>query len=371
MRRFSKLVISFALLILVWSLGMTRITQGDTTTVCSSGCDYTTIQAAISAAAPNDVINIMAGTYVENVTVNKNLTLHGTGNTTVDGNASGSVFDINAGVIATISDVTITNGYADSGGGINNQGTLTLDNSVIISNSVVNHGGGVYNNGGVATINNSMVVSNSSLNGGGLMNDHLGVMTVNNSTITDNRRANGGGINNNNGSILTVNTCTISSNRGSFVGGIYSFSPITVTNSTVYSNTSYGLRIWGDTLRLANTIVANNANDDCEAVVGGTIMTLGHNLDSDGSCGLGGVNDQPSTDPMLGPLADNGGDTFTHALPLDSPAVDRGSCNGAGIDQRGRSRPADIPNVPNADDGCDIGAYEALIKVHLPLVFKS
>ncbi|HEX9922532.1 MAG TPA: choice-of-anchor Q domain-containing protein, partial [Anaerolineae bacterium] len=72
--------------------------------------------------------------------------------------------------------------------------------------------------------------------------------------------------------------------------------------------------------------MANNTVGNCEAVVGATIISLGYNLDSDGTCNLGAANDQPNTNPLLGPLADNGGDTQTHALTLNSPALDQGSC---------------------------------------------
>lgn len=361
MRRFIQVVISLSLLVIVLLLGVLPITRAATITVCASGCDYTTIQAAVNAADPDDTINIMAGTYVENVIVDKNLILQGTekNNVTVNGNGTGSVFTIDTGAIVTIADMTITNGSANNGGGINNEGTLTLDNTIIINNNVVNRGGGVYNNGGVVAINNSTIANNSSLNGGGLMNDNGGVMTVNNSTINDNRRANGGGIRNGNGGLLTVNNSTISNNRSGFVGGIYSFSPITVTNSTIYSNTIFGFRVWSDTGTLKNTIVANNTVGDCEAVHGGVIVSLDYNLDSDGSCNLVAANDQPNTNPLLGPLADNGGDTLTHALMSNSPAIDKGSCSDISFDQRGQLRPIDTSGIINADDGCDIGAYES------------
>ena len=79
------------------------------------------------------------------------------------------------------------------------------------------------------------------------------------------------------------------------------------------------------TVSLTNTIVANQvAGTDCSR---DPITSLGHNLDSDGTCGLGSVGDQPSTDPLLGPLQDNGGPTKTHALRpggpgIGSPAID-------------------------------------------------
>jgi hypothetical protein len=56
----------------------------------------------------------------------------------------------------------------------------------------------------------------------------------------------------------------------------------------------------------------------------GPVASGGHNIDSDGSRGLTAAGDMPNTDPLLGPLADNGGPTLTHALLPGSPAIDAG-----------------------------------------------
>jgi hypothetical protein len=63
-------------------------------------------------------------------------------------------------------------------------------------------------------------------------------------------------------------------------------------------------------------------------------------------------------DPLLGPLQNNGGPTDTQALLAGSPAIDAGTSGGLNSDQRGIPRPIDIPSLPNAADGTDIGAYE-------------
>ena len=83
----------------------------------------------------------------------------------------------------------------------------------------------------------------------------------------------------------------------------------------------------------------------------GTITSGGGNIDNDGSCNLTGAGDQSNTDALLGPLADNGGPTLTHALGAGSPAIDAavGSACPA-VDQRGVARPQGA--------GCDVGAYE-------------
>ena len=81
------------------------------------------------------------------------------------------------------------------------------------------------------------------------------------------------------------------------------------------------------------------------------MTSQGHNLDSDNTCNLSSVGDLPNTDPLLGPLQDNGGPTETHALLPESPAIDAGD-NAAcpSTDQRGIIRPQ--------GSACDIGAFE-------------
>jgi hypothetical protein len=81
---------------------------------------------------------------------------------------------------------------------------------------------------------------------------------------------------------------------------------------------------------------------------------------SSGSAGFGQTGDQLNVNPLLGPLTDHGGPTFTHALLTGSPAIDKGKSFGLGTDQRGRQRPYDFTAISNAagGDSSDIGAYE-------------
>ena len=112
------------------------------------------------------------------------------------------------------------------------------------------------------------------------------------------------------------------------------------------------------TLTIKNTILAGNGTDDCyfKTIAGGaTINDLGYNLvQADNQlnpCGfVGGVNNNLVTVPFLLPLADNGGPTQTHALALDSPAIDAGDTS-LTTDQRGVARPQGA--------AADIGAYES------------
>ncbi|MBK9164228.1 MAG: carboxypeptidase regulatory-like domain-containing protein [Acidobacteria bacterium] len=65
-------------------------------------------------------------------------------------------------------------------------------------------------------------------------------------------------------------------------------------------------------------------------------------------------------DPVIGPLQNNGGPTFTRALLTGSPAQDKGNSPGVITDQRGYARPHDNASIANSGDGSDIGAYEML-----------
>jgi hypothetical protein len=124
---------------------------------------------------------------------------------------------------------------------------------------------------------------------------------------------------------------------------------------------------------LRNSIVADNSVGDTGPDCTGPFISGGYNLVGDvtGSTGITTTTDITGTDALLGPLADNGGDTRTRALLPGSPAIDQGSCSGVTADQRGYTRPIDFPHIANADDSCDIGAYEAWLWTGMPLIFRD
>jgi len=255
-------------------------------------------------------------------------------------------------------------------------GNLTL-NGVTVRNGVYQAGGvggGGIINGGTLTITDSLITANtSSANGGGIFNENI--LEIIRSTIANNVAVDyGGGIATIGPSLILAN-CTVSGNVAHGAGGgIYQGNEggtplVQLINTTVTGN-SYELNGsssgsgGGDGLYLSlagvtfsNSIIANNGEQNCATEdLAATPVSLGYNIDSDNTCGLNATEDKVNTDPLLGPLADNGGPTLTHALLSGSPAIDTGNttvCRNApvnGIDQRSEQRlKAGV---------CDIGAYE-------------
>lgn len=335
------------------------------------------LRQAIIDAAPGDVINFdVTGTITlttGELLIYKNLTINGPDASVlaISGNNSSRIVRITAGNI-DISNITLTNGNSNgsSGGGIwiEEMGSLTLGNS-IISNNFGEIGGGI-NNMGILTVSNVTISGNSAnVWGGGISN--TGNMTIYNSTISHNTAVIGGGILSAvsifssgivQAGVAVLENVTVSENSasdmgggiassGTNVGGSITLTSLTASNCTLNNNsalTAGGLFNQFGTATLRNTIIANSLlGGGCD----GTITSSGHNLDSGNTCGFASAGDLINTDPLLGPLQDNGGPTFTHALLEGSPATDAGVNGGVpATDQRG------YPRIWNGT--VDIGAYE-------------
>ncbi|MEP6946278.1 MAG: choice-of-anchor Q domain-containing protein, partial [Acidobacteriota bacterium] len=149
---------------------------------------------------------------------------------------------------------------------------------------------------------------------------------------------------------LNLTASTITSNTANYAGGLYNESTATLTSNIVALNS------------------AASGNDLMGDGVWGNPYTGGYNLigDADYSAGLFEATNQWGTsgaplDPMLGPLQDNGGPTFTRALLPGSPAIDQGNSPGVLTDGRGRLRPYDNLLIANSGDGSDIGAFEEIL----------
>jgi hypothetical protein len=241
---------------------------------------------------------------------------------------------------------------------------LTMTNSTLSGNTVVNAtGGAVYLNYGSATIANSTFVGNSAHYGGGLgIFDMVDPVLIENSTFTGNSangNGNGGGIRVfENPSGVTISGSTIVGNSGDLEGGGVFFvnlpgGPLGPNVSPVLHNTI----VAGNTATTAGSDLGSHFSGAFDAAFSlfGTSSGASINETVAGS-NLVGVN------PMLAPLASNGGTTMTMVPLTNSPVIDKGSSFGLGTDQRGLTRPVDLPNYKNSaaagGDGSDIGAVE-------------
>jgi uncharacterized repeat protein (TIGR01451 family) len=268
----------------------------------------------------------------------------------------------NGGTIDNITNSTFDLNWTDDvGGGIANVNTInTISNNTFLENDAFNVGGGIANAGTISSISNNTFFDNWADYGGAIEN----VSTINNisGNTFDFNWADYGGAIDNDGTISSISNSTFSDNDADYDGGgLYNAGTITSINHTTFYNNwaiDFGGGIYNDatgTMNIANSILASGLfGGDC--VNAGTIGSNINNLIEDNSC-----TPAFSGDPSLGPLADNGGPTQTHALLIGSSAIDKGdSGNCLPTDQRGAARPIDgdgTPNFPFAGD-CDIGAYE-------------
>ena len=251
------------------------------------------------------------------------------------GNATASLINCTVdGNIASYSGSPF--GGGDGGGIYNNSGTLAITNSLISNNRAgvtfefpAGSGGGIVSYG-TLTITNSAVSGNQApVTGGGIAGG--GVVTITSSTISGNGAygqhdgqpwGHGGGIS---GSI-TFNNSTLSGNYANLSAGGIEGSGV-ITNSTISDNSTGGISATG-TLEIGNSVLKAGASGPNISNHGGTIISHGYNVCSDNGSGfLNGPGDQINTDPMLGPLQNNGGPTSTHALLPSSPAIDEGDPN--------------------------------------------
>ncbi|MBI3964057.1 MAG: hypothetical protein HY329_00355, partial [Chloroflexi bacterium] len=236
--------------------------------------------------------------------------------------------------------------------------TITVSGATIANNTGGTLGGGLFIQSGMnVTLTDSTIAANSTANeqaAGGASVFCCAALTMERVTVSGNT---GGGIAHRAGRLQLTNL-TVSGNGGDGVVASPGFgSSEQLTNVTIANQTSgVGLNIVTDAtpaLELKNTLLANNANGNCTVPVTRSVSSQGGNLSSDGSCAsvLPAGNDFNLTDPLLGPLADNGGPTQTHALQPGSPAIDGGVDDGCpAIDQRRAPRPQGAR--------CDIGAFE-------------
>jgi predicted outer membrane repeat protein len=367
------------------------------------------------------------------VTVNiSNLSI-ANGNVSGNGGAIRMSNDMNIqGTTLTLTNVFLSNNHANLGGAIYEpRGTLTVTNSNFSGNGAGNRGGAIYHEGDNLVVVDSTFSSNTANNIGGAIANGSFFTTISGSTFSSNSAVVGGAIASFfilggmqlNDSVFYNNAATgTDSSAGG--GAIFTFGGDTLTNVTLSGNSAKnnggGMLVDNQALAVLNnvTITDNTADSDNDEVGdGGGIFSgfgsfrvqnsiIAGNRDTPGNAGAGvkkpdcsglftiqgynligindgcngfvdGVNgDQVGTaaspiDPMLEALADNGGPTLTHALALNSPAINAGDPLPAGSgsfacaasDQRGVARPQ--------RSVCDMGAFELeFLSLYLPLILR-
>ncbi len=296
--------------------------------------------------------SVATGSYGGAIQSNSKLTITG-GYFAGNGAPNGFGGAIYAGSPAAISASYFTGNQAGDGGAIQAPVTgLTVTTSTFYRNSATSIGGAIQGQAVVAT---ASTFDTNSAPIGGAISTGAGT-SISQSTFIDNEATSGyGGAFNNDGGPNTVTNSTFNGNFAATAGGAIYDNPgsiLAINNSTIAASASgYGLDNSGTTT-LTNTILSGNMPDNC---TGPAVPTSGgHNLDSLHSCNLSGAGDISGVNPLLGPLANNGGPTQTMSLLAGSPAIDHGSnTTCAPKDQRGVIRPQ--------GGICDIGAYEVKV----------
>lgn len=317
-----------------------------------------------------------------------------------------------------LSDVVVRDSYAELDGGAIYavDDTITVVNSLLENNSAGSRGGAVaiYSSDGAygATlgIQDTTIKANTSTMGGGIycaratisatgirmqaniasggasagggVNGYQCTAGFTQSTFDLNRATVKGGAVSLISSTATFVSSTLSGNgngnmdrRGGFGGAIYgTSSTVNVYGSTIANNISAtGPAIYTEvvsTINLSNSIIAGNLGFwSFPSEIYGALASSGHNLIqlhrslSAATSDTGNATDIVGQDPLLGPLADNGGATPTHALLPGSPAIDGGDPTGCKYDaiaitqdQRAMSRT--LAGTSGGTARCDIGAYE-------------
>lgn len=334
----------------------------------------------------------------------RNLLITGPGADVLALNGSGlsRIFHVTNGITASINHLTITNGAATnvaagfSGGAIwNDHSILVLRNCTIASNVASSGGGAIFNDGtytnsaslyieacnfvgnrcfspggaiyssgfagaGAVSVLTSTFHANTANSGGAIMSDgvqgstslSLATCTFTSNSATAPSFADGGAVwaNGNQGnSTLFVSACTFSGNTAQTGGALH--------NSGVFGNAAVTI---GSTIFQGSGPGGSISNNSANVVV-----SAGYNISDLPSAFLTHATDRTGVNPLLGPLTNNGGRTFTHTLLPGSPAIDTGKRTAiphlAMInDQRGAPRPFDYAGLTNAPggDGSDVGAFE-------------
>jgi hypothetical protein len=294
----------------------------------------TTLRGNRATAGDGGAVGILRATaLIEKSLIEKNFAGGGGGGVYISPNYPGTTVIIrDTRIIQNEADATFAGSL---GGGILSGAGLTLVRVTLAENSAYNAGGLFqYGDEGLLDVRDSLVHNNAAVqSGGGLMLGGALGHTFTNVTISGN-------------------------SAGDWAGGLYVPDyPATLRHVTLYGNSAplgtnlYTLRT---TVTFASAILGNPLGGGANCADQDTAQPAnsdGYNVSSDDSCSLNHAGDLSSTDPLLGPLADNGGPTLNHLPQPGSSAIDRAPLAGCpAADQRGFTRPGGA--------ACDIGAVE-------------
>jgi predicted outer membrane repeat protein len=285
--------------------------------------------------------------------------------------ATGGGLTLDWGGHFTLRDTTIAHNQATGywGGGLLIGGgpqpedfaTTVIEGSTLTGNSSALEGGGIYGTGRLTITQSSLTGNVSQTDGGGLYYDAgyyaAAPHVMRDSLVAGNQAAgDGGGLWIGSAALQRFDNVTFSGNQAGGAGGglLLAAGPAALTHVTLAGNqAALGASLHLSptaALTLTGSIVALPAGAaNCALAGGAALDSGGANVASDDSCLLTGPGDLPETDPLLGPLADNGGPTRTHLPLTGSPAIDLAPACLA-TDQRGFVRPAGA--------ACDSGAVE-------------
>jgi CSLREA domain-containing protein len=291
--------------------------------------------------------------------------------------AGGGILMLNGAEVSLAAAIVAGNQTAGEGAGValGNDSHLLVHQTQFVANKSALQGGGIYIiNNAQLTMTDSAMHSNEAEDGAAIyVEESSGLVTFNRVAFFTNIATNQGGAIWTAGPVNLFNS-TVSGNTAVTAGGLYlaTGANVDARHITVAENRPALfdlLKEEGATLEIRSSIIATQGSDNC-FIVGSNIVSLGHNIANDNSCGgLTEASDQVNVDPLLAPLADNGGNTMTHALLVNSPAIgaaDAALCAVApinGVDQRGLAR--------LKFNSCDIGAVEWQgFALHLPVIIR-
>jgi hypothetical protein len=398
------------LVCLLWAAPSALATSSVVANTDDSGAG--SLRQAITAAnsdATADTITFASGVTGQinltggGLTITHDLTITGPGATALvlNGNNATTILQVSGSTTVAVSRLGFASGRSSSSGeagAIQNAGSLSVSDSDFGFNTATatgpNAGGGAIQNTGTLTVTDSSFGSNaaggagsnvdlSGIGNGGAIDNAGTSLTVSGSTFAQNTAGGngGGGIDSGQGrggaifssASMTITDSTFTANQagGTLAGGGLSgegsggaisvgASTAILVNDTIDANSlgsaslatsGAGIDSSGGTVTAQSTIVSGNTGGaNCHTSLA---ITSDHSLEGPAgqtSCGF----DLASTDPLLQPLADNGGPTQTQALGAGSPAIGAvpvASCRTT-TDQRG------LPRPDSGDSRCDVGAYE-------------